>query len=65
MGRRLVPCWWCDRPTPAAELVETHLRAGQTSRPGWWLSADRVVWLCPDCAAPLRKPARPRSRERR
>jgi hypothetical protein len=65
MRRRILPCWWCDRPTPAGELVETHLRAGQTSRPAWWLSADRVVWLCPACAAPLRKPARPRSRARR
>ena len=51
--RRRRPCWSCDRPTPAAELVETHVRAGQTTRSGWWLSADRVVWLCPSCAAPL------------
>jgi hypothetical protein len=59
MRRRCQPCWSCDRPTAPAELVETHVRGGQASRPGWWLAADRVVWLCPRCAAPLRKPARP------
>jgi hypothetical protein len=46
MHRRL-PCWSCGRPTPPTELVETHVRAGHTNRPGWWLSADRVIWLCP------------------
>lgn len=54
MRRRRLPRWSCDRPTLAAELVETHVRAGETNRPGWWLSADRVVWLCPTCAAPRR-----------
>src|SRR6266545_4420766 len=48
---RRLPCWSCGRPTLAADLVETHVRSGQTSRDGWWLSADRVVWLCPCCAA--------------
>jgi hypothetical protein len=65
MRPRFLPCWWCRRQTPAGELVETHLRAGHSNQPGWWLSADRVVWLCPSCAAPLRKPAHPRPRERR
>jgi hypothetical protein len=63
--RRRLPCWSCDRLTPAAELVETHVRAGETNRPGWWLSADRVVWLCRRCAAPLPKPGRPCSPEGR
>src|SRR6266508_1686502 len=48
---RRLPCWSCGRPTLAADLVETHVRSGQTSRDGWWLSADRVVWLRPCCAA--------------
>jgi hypothetical protein len=65
MRRRHLSCWSCGRPTPAAELVETHVRAGETTRSGWWLSADRVVWLCRRCAAPPLKPARPNSRERR
>jgi hypothetical protein len=56
---RRQPCASCGRPTAAAELVETHVRAGQTNRSGWWLSADRVVWLCPYCAAPLLQPPRP------
>jgi hypothetical protein len=63
--RRLLLCWSCGAPTPAAELVETHVRAGHTSRGGWWLSADRVMWLCTSCAAPLLKPARRHPRERR
>jgi hypothetical protein len=65
-----------DAPAPAAvlvvwpfnpptELVETHVRAGQTNRSGWWLSADQVIWLCPGCAAPLLQPARTYPRERR
>ena len=62
--RRRVPCWSCGRPTAAAELVETHVRAGQTTRSGWWLSADRVVWLCPASAGRLSKPS-PNPRERR
>jgi hypothetical protein len=56
--RRRLPCCSCDPPHPAAELVETHARGGQTNRPGWWLSADRVISLCHRCAAPLRKPTR-------
>jgi hypothetical protein len=63
--RRWLPCWSCGAPTPAAELVETHVYAGPTARLGWWVSADRVIWLCPGCVAPLRKPARSFSRERR
>jgi hypothetical protein len=65
MRGHLLSCWWCGRPTPAGELVETHMRAGETTRQGWWLSADRVVWLCPACATPLRKPARRFPPERR
>jgi hypothetical protein len=63
--RRLQPCWSCGRPTVLAKLVETHVRGGDINRDGWWRSADRVIWLCPRCAAPLRKPARPHSHERR
>jgi excisionase family DNA binding protein len=33
-----------------------------TTRPDWWLAADRVIWVCPHCAAPLRKPLSPLSR---
>ncbi len=65
MGRRSLPCWSCGRPTAAAELVETHVRAGRTNRDGWRLSADRVVWLCPGCAAPASQPARPNPHRRR
>jgi hypothetical protein len=63
--RRRLPCWSCGRPTALAELVETHVHAGQPGRDGWWRSADRVIWLCPRCTAPLRKPARSHPRERR
>jgi RNase P subunit RPR2 len=63
MRRR--PCRSCGRPTALGELVETHVYAGQTVRPGWWVSADRVIWLCRRCATPLRKPARSDLRERR
>jgi hypothetical protein len=61
---RRVPCWSCGRPTPLVELVETHVRAGPTTRLGWWVGADRVIWLCPSCAAP-RRSSRPHSGERR
>ncbi len=50
--RRWLPCWSCGRPTPAAELVETHVYAGQTAG-------------CARLAAPLRKPAHRFPRERR
>jgi hypothetical protein len=56
---RRQPCASCGRPTALAELVETHVRGGATNREGWWLSADRVVWLCPRCATPLFRPSRP------
>jgi hypothetical protein len=59
MRRR--PCRSCGRPTPLSELVETHVYAGQTAKPGWWVSADRVIWL----HRPLRKPTRPQPREGR
>jgi hypothetical protein len=65
IGGRRVPCALCDRPTPAAELVEAHVHAGVTTRVGWWTSADRVVWLCPRCSSPLRKPARSHQHEGR
>jgi hypothetical protein len=53
------PCARCRRPTPRAALVEAHLPPPATTRPSWWLAADRVVWLCPACAAPLFQPAAP------
>jgi hypothetical protein len=62
MRRR--PCRSCSRPTPLGELVETHVYAGQTAKPGWWVSADRVIWLCRRCA-PHRRPTRPQPREGR
>jgi hypothetical protein len=49
--RRCRPCRSCGHPTPLGELVETHVHAGQTAKPGWWVSADRVIWLCRRCAA--------------
>jgi hypothetical protein len=57
MRPRLVPCWRCRRPTPAAALVETHIYAGRSVRVGWEHAADRVIWLCPGCAAPPPAPA--------
>jgi hypothetical protein len=50
------PCWRCGRPTPLRALTEAHLPPADRRRPGWWLAADRVVWLCPACTAPLLKP---------
>jgi hypothetical protein len=45
--RRRRPCWSCGRPTQLVELVEADLDAGPTSRPAWWQSVGRVIWLCP------------------
>jgi hypothetical protein len=65
MRRHRQPCWSCTSPTPLGELIETHVYAGHTTGPGWWQTADRVIWLCPCCATGLRKPARPHPHEGR
>jgi hypothetical protein len=49
-------CSLYRRPTALAALVEAHLWPRSGNRPGWWLTADRVVWLCPRYA---RHPSHP------